>query len=133
MSNEHPKKILVVDDQGNWRKILQTLLQKEGYDVQVNDNFDDAKFAILKTRIDLLILDLRLVDEDIFNVQGLELLKLAKSQEKSPFVIILTGYPEILREGVLVSLGADALMFKVPPGGRFDSQDFKQQVRNLLS
>lgn len=133
MSTIHRKTILVVDDQGNWRRMLRTLLEQEGYDVQEAINFIEAKTRIDSSIFDLLILDIRLVDEDIFNVQGLELLKLAKSQQPSPLVIILTGYPEIIREGVMKSLGADALMLKVPKGGRFNNNEFKKQVRTLLA
>lgn len=132
MSTKRHKRILIVDDQSNWRKMLRTLLEQDGYVVQEAVDFDGAKEKIHSSVFDLLILDMRLVDEDIFNVQGLELLKLAKSRKISPSVIILTGYSEGIREGVLDSLGVDALMLKVPKGGRFNNTEFKQQVRILL-
>ena len=133
MPTQTPKKILVVDDQGNWRKLLRTLLEREGYEVQEADSFEGATEKISNTLFDLLILDLRLVDEDVFNVQGLELLKLAKSQNNPPSVIIFTGYPEAIRAEVVNSLGIDALLLKVPAGGRFNGSEFKQQVRSLLA
>jgi DNA-binding response OmpR family regulator len=133
MINHHPKKVLLVDDQSNWRKMLRTLLEKEGYEVQEAVNFDEAKKKISENMLNLLILDLRLVDEDVFNVQGLELLRLAKSQAQAPAVVIFTGYPETIRGGVVESLGVDALLLKVPQGSRFRGSEFMKRIRALLA
>lgn len=132
MDNKITAHVLVVDDQNNWREALASLLFKEGHAVKTVTSFEGAVKVIAKDRFDLVILDVRLVDEDIFNVQGLELLKLVKARENPPKVIILTGYPESIREGVLDRYGADALVLKVPPSSRFDSQGFVEQVRRLL-
>lgn len=133
MMDKNAKQILIVDDQDNWRKALEKLLGQEGYIVETVASFKEAKDRILQAVFDLLVLDVRLTDADVFNVQGLELLRLAKSQERVPAVIILTGYPESIRKGVLKRYNADALMLKVPPGARFDPQAFKNKVRELLS
>jgi CheY-like chemotaxis protein len=125
-------RILVVDDQENWRKVLTTLLTSEGHNVRTVANFEEAERALLQNKFDVLILDVRLEDTDTLNVQGIELLDLAKAQEKVPSVIMLTGYPESIRKGVLDRYKADALMLKVPPGGRFDSQEFKDEVQKQL-
>ena len=79
-----------------------------------------------------MVLDVRLVDTDVFNVQGLELLRLVKTQEAAQKTIILTGYPESIRKGVLEEYGADALVLKVPPGSRFNSRGFTDKVQELL-
>jgi hypothetical protein len=57
---------------------------------------------------------------------------LIKGQTPSPSVIILTGYPESIRTGTLEKWKADALILKVPPGFRFDSEGLKERVQNLL-
>ncbi len=125
-------RILVVDDQENWRKVLTTLLTSDGHNVRAVASFEEAEQALSQGRFDLLILDVRLEDTDPLNVRGIELLDLAKAEEKAPSVIMLTGYPESIRKGVLDRYGADVLMLKTPPGDRFDSQDFKDKVRKLL-
>lgn len=124
--------ILLVDDQENWRAALTSLLSIEGHAVEAVASFEDAVGKISQGVFDLVILDVRLVDTDVFNVQGLELLRMAKEQETAPRVIILTGYPESIRDGILKQYGADALILKVPPGSSFDSRGFKKQVRRLL-
>jgi len=125
-------RVLVVDDQDNWRKALASLLSKEGYTTKTASCFEAATREISQGTFDLVVLDVRLVDKDIFDVQGLELLQHAKAQESAPRVIILTGYPESIHEGVLEKYGADALVLKVPLGSRFDSRGFKEQVQKLL-
>ena len=132
MDNRIACHILVVDDQDNWRAALTSLLSKEGYTIKAVAHFEEAVEEISRGTFDIVILDVRLVDTDVFNVQGLELLRLAKAQEAAPGVIILTGYPESIRDGILEEYGADALILKVPPGSRFDSKGFKKQIRKLL-
>jgi DNA-binding response OmpR family regulator len=131
MRSEITGRILVVDDQDNWREALASLLTKEGHTVQTLARFEEAVEVISRDTFDLVILDVRLVDTDVFNVQGLELLRIVKAQKTAPKVIILTGYPESIRIGVL-EYGADALVLKVPLGSRFDSDSFKGQVQRLL-
>lgn len=125
-------RILVVDDQPNWRDALIILLHKEGYKVTAVTCFEEATSELSRSTFDLLVLDVRLVDVDVFNVQGLELLRLAKSKDPAPKVIMLTGYPESIREGVLDKYGADALIHKVPPGSSFNKHDFKRRVEKLI-
>lgn len=132
MDKEIKDTILVVDDQKNWRDALVILLDKEGYTVKAVDCFEEAIEELSRGTFALLVLDVRLVDTDTFNVQGLELLREAKMQNPAPKVVILTGYPESIRNGVLEKYGADALIHKVPLGSRFSPQEFKEQVHEIL-
>ncbi len=124
--------ILVVDDQENWRKALTDLLTKDGHSVMTAASFEEADVALAKTQFDIVVLDVRLVDNDIFNVYGLELLQKIKAQKNAPRVMILTGYPESIHDGILEKYGADSLVLKVPPGTRFDSRSFTKQIQSLL-
>lgn len=132
MYSRASRRILIVDDQENWRQALIELLSGEDYIVESLGCFDEAVRAIAAGEFDLIVLDIRLEDEDVFNVQGLELLRLAKNQEKAPKVVVLTGYPDSLRPGILEEFGADALILKVPPSSKFDTERFKGQIRELL-
>lgn len=132
MSDKITGRILVVDDQANWRAALVHLLSQEGCAVITASCFEEAIKEISRQQFDLVVLDIRLTDTDIFNVQGIELLQMLKAQAPAPGVIILTGYPESIRTGILQMYRADALFHKVPPGSKFDSQDFKEKVRKLL-
>ncbi len=125
-------RILVVDDQPNWRRALTKLLTKDGHTVATATSFEEAEAALSRDQFDVVILDVRLVDQDIMNVQGLELLQKAKAQARAPKVIMITGYPESIFPGVLARLGASALVLKVPQGATFDSPGFLKQVQELL-
>ncbi len=124
--------ILVVDDYGNWRGALTHLLENEGYHVKTAANYEDAAKEFSENKFDLIILDIRLEDKDIFNIQGVELLSIAKNRTDAPKVIMLTGYPEAIPVGVLEKYKADALLLKLPGGSRFDTKMFKEKVQELL-
>lgn len=132
MNDKITSRILVVDDQENWREALFSLLDKDDYSIEIVGSFEEAQKEINRHIFDLVILDVRLLDQDTFNVQGLELLKLAKAQKEAPKVMILTGYPESIHQEFLDENSPDALLLKVPKNSRFDSQSFKTQVQNLL-
>ena len=120
--------ILVVDDQPNWRLALSALLKSEGFAVTQARNFEDAKAILVSSVFDVAVLDVRLVDEDIFNVEGLELLGFVRANSPATRVIILTGYPE----GIKRELEADAFILKVPKGSTFDSVGFTNLIREFI-
>jgi CheY-like chemotaxis protein len=131
MSSKTSGHILVVDDQDNWRKALTCLLGDAGHTVKTAACFEDALDEISHDTFDIVVLDVRLVDADVFNVQGIELLRLLKTQKTVPGMIILTGHPESIRPQVLEEIG-DALVLKVPPGSKFDRKGFKDKILKLL-
>ena len=133
MRQEKIARILVVDDQLKWRNALQMILEQEGYTVMTASDFESACILLDSCDFDLVTLDVRLVDDRAFNVQGLGLLQRIKRFQPEIKVIILTGYPENIREGFLEEHKADALLLKVPEGARFDKIAFQQLVKTLLS
>ncbi len=132
MSDQVRGNILVVDDYGNWREVLTHILEKEGYHVKTAATFENAVKEFSENKFDLLILDVRLEDEDIFNIQGVELLSMAKNRPDAPKVIMLTGYLESIPAEVLERYKADALLLKVHNGLRFNTKEFKEKVRELF-
>jgi CheY-like chemotaxis protein len=131
-SNRTLTKILLVDDQENWRDALTSILAGEGYSVEAVAGLEEAMDMVSQCALDLVILDVRLADRDTFDVRGIELLRFTKAQKSAPKVIVLTGYPESVNDGILERYGADALLLKVPQGSRFDTEGFKERVRELL-
>jgi DNA-binding response OmpR family regulator len=133
MNSQKSANILVVDDEKNWREALSDILEEEGYRVKAIENFDDALLEFEQSKYDLVILDIRLIDPDFFNVQGIELLKIIKGQKNPPKVVVLTGHPESIRGDVQIDYGADALVLKVPPHSKFDIPAFKDKIQEILS
>jgi DNA-binding NtrC family response regulator len=132
MNSQVSGHILIVDDQANWREALTSLLSIEGFHVIAVATFEEAKHMLSQEAFDLIILDVRLSDADTFDVQGIELLRQAKSQTPNPKAIILTGYPESVRSGVPERYGADAFLLKVPPHLAFDTKGFRETVKRLI-
>lgn len=86
-------KILIVDDYGDWRELLTGLLDREGYQVRSLGTLREATDYIGNNNdLDLAIVDIRLMETDDNNEDGLTLL--AEINDQMPFtqVIMITGY-----------------------------------------
>ena len=100
-------RILIIDDDENIRKVLTTILEDEGYDVE---SVDTAKKAIERTRrkfYNLALIDIRLPD-----MEGIELLTKMKNTTPKIRKIIITGYPTLQNAVEAVNRGADAYIMK---------------------
>jgi DNA-binding NtrC family response regulator len=100
-------RILVIDDDENIRKVLETILEDEGYIV---DTAETAKKGIEeseKTFYNLALIDVRLPD-----MEGIELLSKLRSTKPKMRKIIVTGYPTLQNAVAAVNKGADAYVMK---------------------
>ena len=103
---ERPR-ILVVDDEESIRKVLTTILEEEGYDV---DTAETGKEAVRKTNLNfynLALLDIRLPD-----IEGTQLLTAIKETTPKMVKIMVTGYPSLKNAMQTVNKGADAYVLK---------------------
>jgi CheY-like chemotaxis protein len=85
-------RVLVAEDDPLLAKLLSNLLQKEGYNVQLAANGDQALLAFLKFNPDLALLDFAMPGFD-----GLEVAEKFRSACASIPIILMTGLsqPEI--------------------------------------
>lgn len=125
------KHALLLDDQSNWRKALRILLENEGLKVSEAGSSQEAKDTIKSSDFDLALLDVRLTDDDPFNVEGLDLLNFIKEFSPKTKTIVLTGYPEAIRNTMPDE--ADEFILKVPKKSTFDIKGFQEKVRRLLN
>jgi CheY-like chemotaxis protein len=94
--NMDKTKLLVVDNRQDYLETIKEYLEKEGYYVVTAENTGGARDILAREDIDLVILDIRLEDdEDDRDFSGLSL---AKNIKESIPKIILTGFPSV--EGV---------------------------------
>jgi DNA-binding NtrC family response regulator len=115
-------RILIVDDDENIRKVLTTILEDEGYDVE---SVDTAKKAIERTRrkfYNLALIDIRLPD-----MEGIELLTKMKNTTPKIRKIIITGYPTLQNAVEAVNRGADAYIMKP-----FDMEKVLEEIKDQL-
>ena len=87
-------RILVVDDERSMREMLAILLKREGHDVVVAENGRTAIDQLNTRPFDLVVSDARMPDLD-----GLEVLRHARSINPSVIAIMVTAYgsPDLLR------------------------------------
>ncbi len=90
-------KILVVEDRENWQITFQRILTKSGYSLDTVGDYVSAVRKLQETHFDLVILDLRLVDYDEKNVDGMKLLYDIRKfgLNDVTHTIIVTGYGTI--------------------------------------
>jgi DNA-binding NtrC family response regulator len=115
-------RILIIDDDENIRKVLTTILEDEGYDVE---SVDTAKKAIERTRrkfYNLALIDIRLPD-----MEGIELLTRMKNTTPKIRKIIITGYPTLQNAVEAVNRGADAYILKP-----FDMEKVLEEIEDQL-
>ncbi len=82
-----PAKILVVDDKAKMRRVLQMMLEENGYQVGLAEDGEKALDKMKQANFDLVITDMKMPGKN-----GLELLRdLRKIDEELP-VIVMTAY-----------------------------------------
>ena len=100
------KKILIVEDEKIIRNELKTLLENSGYEVSAIENFNNTKEDIIKSKVDLVLLDINLP-----NVNGEILLKEIRKETNIPVIMVTSRIGEV-DEVLSISYGADDYITK---------------------
>jgi DNA-binding NtrC family response regulator len=115
-------RILIIDDDENIRKVLETILADEGYIV---DSAETAKKGIEKS--DKAFYNLALIDVRLPDMEGIELLSKLRNTKPKMRKIIVTGYPTLQNAMAAVNKGADAYVMKP-----FDVERILQTIKEQL-
>lgn len=99
-------KALVVDDEEDLRSILAYILSEEGYDIIEACDGKEAIQILDREKIDIVVSDIRMP-----NVDGVMVLKHAKSLTIKPIVVMVSGFADI-SEKELRDLGAEDFISK---------------------
>jgi len=99
--------ILIIDDEVEIRESLQTLLEFEGYEVDVAENGEEGIAKLGDRSFDLVLLDLALPGRS-----GIEILPDIRSLDPQISIIMITAYgdPETKRKAI--EGGAEGLLTK---------------------
>ncbi|WP_369813267.1 response regulator YycF [Caloranaerobacter sp. TR13] len=100
------KKILVVDDEKPIAEILKFNIEKEGFQVELAYDGEDAVFKAFSLKPDLILLDVMLPKKD-----GFQVLKEIRHKLKTP-VLMLTAKEEEVDKVLGLELGADDYITK---------------------
>jgi len=98
---------LIIDDDSEVRNTLSAILESEGYLVETVENGKKAMKMCEKTPFDVALIDIQLPD-----IKGTELLRLLKEKQPKMVRIIITGHPSIENAAKSVNEQADAYIMK---------------------
>ncbi|CAH2213435.1 sigma-54-dependent transcriptional regulator [Tepidibacter aestuarii] len=86
-SNNLPLKILIVDDEIEYRESIQMILDGQGYYIETSESAEEALEKLKKTNFNLVLTDLIMGETD-----GVQLLNKIKEKYNDIEVILITGY-----------------------------------------
>lgn len=118
-------KILVVDDFATMRRIIKNILKQLGY-TNV-DEADDGSTGLAKMKGNQF--DLVITDWNMPNVNGLELVKAARSDEKLKTVPILMVTAEAMKENIIEAIKAGVSNYVVKP---FTAEVMKEKIDKIF-
>jgi DNA-binding NtrC family response regulator len=99
--------VLVVDDDENIIAAFQDFFRREHYTMISASSSAEALQKIKGRTIDLLVTDIRLQYQS-----GVSLFLQLKAMYPDLSVIVITGYPDAIKEQEVVALGAKCLLLK---------------------
>ncbi len=130
-------RVLVVDDDEEWRNLLAEILPPDEFQVDAVASAAEAKTELAKSFFHLVTLDIRLQDADESNVQGFELLQeLAESgQTEATRIIVLSafGTEQQQREAFRDHNVMDFVNKRGPEHRGFDNRAFVQGLRSAMA
>ncbi len=121
MSIKDKPRILLVDDEQSVQKLLTYPLQKDGYEVQIANDGQEALQLFSESRFDLVVLDIMLPKTD-----GLDVCRRLRENSSVP-IIMLTAKDEEVDKVLGLELGADDYITKP-----FSMREFRSRVKAAL-
>ncbi len=120
--NDFKANILVVDDDPNILQVIKMRLVSGGYNVTTSDNGEEALSLVQQEPFDLMVLDLKLDEED-----GISLMEDIHRLNPNIPVIILTAYGTIKSAVNAMKKGAYGYLTKP-----FEGHELLLQIENCL-
>lgn len=118
------KKILVVDDEPNILKVLNSRLKASGYEVVVASDGMQATMKAHKEKPDLIIMDIKMPGGDGLSVY--KNLQLSDDTGMIPLIFI-TAYPNEEYRKQAMEMGADDFITKP-----FDEKKLMEKIKKAL-
>ena len=106
-SSSNPKQILLVDDDQHLLQSMGVWLEEQGYQTRLATTQSQAQQLLSNHTIDLALVDLRLGDED-----GFDVLRYCKQHYPQVVVLLMTGYATVSTGVEAVREGAFDLLTK---------------------
>lgn len=122
MNNEGKARILIVDDDPFFLRVITRILTREHFEVEAASGAEEAVRILKGQKFDVMVSDLRLPDGD-----GISLVESLRRAGDSTPVVILTAYGEV--DSYLEAMNAGANEYLNKP---VRSEDLIRVLRNCL-
>ena len=96
-----PKRILIIDDEENFRHMLSVILKKEKYDIETASNGDEGLQKVADSPFDQILCDIRMPQMD-----GLEFLREVQKMGVHATIIMMSAYGTVDTAIEAMKLGA---------------------------
>ena len=113
---------MIVDDDHEVRSMLTSILEDEGYLVETAENGKKAILLCEKAPFDVALIDIELPD-----IKGTDLLAILKEKQPKMVKIIITGHPSIENAAKSVNEKADGYITKP-----FNVQELIGMIKKLI-
>jgi len=114
--------LLIVDDERSMRELLEYMLSKEGYQIDLAENGRKAVEKIQASEYDLVLTDIKLGD-----LTGLDVLRAAKQKNPNIVVIMISAFATT--ETAVEAMNDGAYDYVPKP---FDNDELKETIANAL-
>ncbi|HTK81161.1 MAG TPA: response regulator [Bacteroidota bacterium] len=123
MGTEAKARILVVDDEDDLRMLLEHVVTSAGYAVTTAEDGQDAIAKIQNNTFDLALLDIQMP-----NASGIEVLKFIRTNAPATKAIMLTGYADLNYAMEARQFGAKDFISKP-----YKLEDIIRTIENVLA
>ncbi len=121
------EKVLLIDDEEEFLSTLSERMEIRGMDVKTASNADSAVAALDETEYDAIVLDLQMPE-----MNGIEMLKAIKVRHPDMQVILLTGHATVEAGIQAMKLGAMDFMEKPADIESLTEKIKKAQAKKML-
>ena len=116
------KRILVVDDEENLRRVTQLKLQQAGYEALTASDASQALEVLSKHPQDLVLTDLKMP-----GMSGIDLLRKVKEEYPEVIVVVVTAYGTI--ESAVEAMRLGAYDYIIKP---FDLSELLEKIESII-
>ncbi len=116
-------RILVIDDEPALARMIERMLERDGWVIEIVMSGEDALHAFAETAFDVLV-----VDKNLPGIDGVELIREVRRTDKAVGILMVTGFSSQESAAEVIDLGVDGYIEKP-----FRHEDLVAQVEIAMA